>query len=83
MARSGVKIEGVPYLDYENAKKWIESDQVSQIFSDRLVEILKSSFDQRDTSEIFEPAIENIKRILELSLSSAIRTEILPDKLKM
>ena len=35
LARSGVKIEGVPYLDYENAKKWIESDQVSQIFSDR------------------------------------------------
>ena len=82
LARSGVKIAGVPYLDYENAKKWIESDQVSQIFSDRLVEILKSSFDQRDTSEVFEPAIKNIERILELSLSSAIRTEILPDKLK-
>ena len=32
LARSGVKIAGVPYLDYENAKKWIESDQVSQIF---------------------------------------------------
>ena len=80
MARTGVKIEGVPYIDYEDAKKWITGHEDNTRFSLRVDEILKPSAHNHETSEIFKPVINNIKKIFNKSLSAAIRTEILPEK---
>ena len=44
--------------------------------------MLKLPDDALDANEIFAPAIKNIEGILEKSLSAAIQTEMLPDKLQ-
>ena len=80
LARTGVKIEGVPYIDYEDAKKWITGHEDNTRFSLRVDEILKPSAHNHETSEIFKPVINNIKKIFNKSLSAAIRTELLPEK---
>ena len=80
LARTGVKIKGVPYIDYEDAKKWITGHEDNTRFSLRVNEILKPSAHNHETSEIFKPVINNIKKIFNKSLSAAIRTELLPEK---
>jgi len=82
LARTGVKIDGVPYMDYEDAKEWISTSEDSSKFASRIKEVLKLPDDAVDANEIFAPAIKNIEGILEKSLSAAIQTEMLPDKLQ-
>ena len=82
LARTGVKIDGVPYMNYEDAKEWISSSENNSKFSTKLKEVLKLPDDALDANEIFAPAIKNIEGILEKSLSAAIQTEMLPDKLQ-
>ena len=82
LARTGVKIEGVPYLDYDDAKKWISESDESSKFSHRLKEILEVPDNALDPIEIFSDAINNIEQILEKTLTAAIQTEMLPEKLQ-
>lgn len=82
LARTGVKIDGVPYMNYEDAKEWISSCENNSKFSTRVKQVLKLPDDALDANEIFAPAIKNIEGILEKSLSAAIQTEMLPDKLQ-
>ena len=82
LARTGVKIDGVPYMNYEDAKEWISSSENNSKFSTRIKKVLKLPDDALDANEIFAPAIKNIEGILEKSLSAAIQTEMLPDKLQ-
>ena len=82
LARTGVKIEGVPYLSYEEAMTFIDGCEDNSRFSDRVGEVLNEPTENLMTSEIFEPAIKNIEKILEKCLGAAIQTEILPEKLQ-
>jgi hypothetical protein len=82
LARTGVKIEGVPYLSFEEAKTFIDGCEDNSRFSDRVGEVLNEPTENLMTSEIFEPAIKNIEKILEKCLGAAIQTEMLPEKLQ-
>lgn len=82
LARTGVKIEGVPYLNYDDAKEWISESDESSKFTHRLKEILEIPNNALDPIEIFSDAIKNIEQILEKCLSAAIQTELLPEKLQ-
>jgi hypothetical protein len=82
LARTGVKIEGVPYLSFEEAKTFIDGCEDNSRFSDRVGEVLNEPTENLMTSEIFEPAIKNIEKILEKCLTAAIQTEMLPEKLQ-
>jgi hypothetical protein len=82
LARTGVKIDGVPYMNYEDARKWISSCEGSSKFADRVKKVLEVPEGVLDANEVFKPVIKNIEGILEKTLSAAIQTEMLPEKLQ-
>jgi hypothetical protein len=82
LARTGVKIKGVPYLNYDDARNWISDSIGNSKFVERVDEILVSPVHNQEPNDIFKNAINNIERILEVSLSAAIETEMLPEKLE-
>lgn len=81
LARTGVKIEGAPYLNYDQALDWIGSPSNSA-FCDRMRFLLEQQRQCPDLEEVFNRATDYVERLLEKSLSAAIETEMLPAKLE-
>ena len=79
LARTGVKVEGAPYMTYDDAREWI-SQTDSKPFKLELQNLLESSRKSANLSDLFNPIREYCNKILELCLSSAIETEMLPEK---
>ena len=79
LARTGVKIEGVPYSTYEEALEWIGSPS-NKKFDDRISHLLGSQGQCPDLHEVFRSAKEYVEELFEQTLSAAIKTEMLPDK---
>jgi hypothetical protein len=79
LARTGVKIEGVPYFTYEEALEWIGSPSNKE-FTDRISQLLSDQGQCPDLYEIFGAARAYIEKLFNQTLSAAIETEMLPDK---
>jgi len=80
LARTGVKINGVPYQTYDEALQWIGSSSDSTPFKKRVQDLLSNQGDCPDLMAVFSPILKYVEDILECSLSSAIKTELIPDK---
>ena len=81
LARTGVKIEGAPYMDYEQALEWIGSSSNTP-FCEKIRLLLDHQKECPDLGEVFKSAKGYVENLLEKSLSAAIETELLPEKFK-
>ena len=81
LARTGVKIKGVPYLNYEQALEWIGSPSNTP-FCEKIRLLLDQQRKCPDLTEVFKPAKDYVQELLEKALSAAIETEMLPAKLE-
>ena len=79
LARTGVKVEGAPYMTYDDAREWI-SQTDSKPFKLELQNLLESSKKSVNLGDLFNPIREYCNKILELCLNSAVETEMLPEK---
>jgi hypothetical protein len=82
-ARLGVKIQGCPYLDFEDALDWIGDTDNSQI-KKQIGSYLKPSSDLRENTqklkETLQSTIAYSKDVFKTSMESALRIEMLPTK---
>ena len=81
LARTGVKIEGAPYMDYEQALEWIGSSSNAP-FCEKIRVLLDHQKECPDLGAVFKSAKGYVENLLEKSLSAAIETELLPEKFK-
>tara|TARA_B100000674_G_scaffold382662_1_gene325777 strand:- start:27698 stop:29563 length:1866 start_codon:yes stop_codon:yes gene_type:complete len=79
LARTGVKIEGAPYCDYDDALEWI-GDSSNKAFKERISELLNRQGDCPDLSKVFEGAKIYVEEVYEKALAGAIKSELLPEK---
>ena len=79
LARTGVKINGAPYITFEDAIGWV-GDSSSASFDTRTHELLGNQVVSSDLATIYSPAIQYVEKILTMALECAIKTELLPDK---
>ena len=82
LARDGVKIEGVPYLNYEQAYDWIKGFPIHS-FEDDLCKLFDQQEECPDISVLIKPLVKFTQSLLEKSLSLAIEIEMLPDKFSL
>lgn len=79
LARTGVKIQGVPYFTYEEALEWVGNSS-NKKFADRTRNLLDGQGECPDLREIFKSAKGYVQKLLEETLSAAVQTEMLPEK---
>lgn len=79
LARTGVKIEGVPYSTYDDALEWI-GNPTNKNFTDRVEQLLSDQGQCPNLNEIFKPARDYVEKLFKQTLSAAIQTENLPKK---
>lgn len=79
LARTGVKINGAPYITFEDAVGWV-GESSSASFDTRTHELLSNQVVSSDLATIYSPAIQYVEKILTMALECAIKTELLPDK---
>ena len=79
LARTGVKVQGAPYISIEDAEHWI-GDKKSKVFDSKLDTLLAQRAENTPLRHVFSPCRKYVSGILERSLSTAIKTEFLPEK---
>ena len=79
LARTGVRIQGAPYMDYQDALGWMGQTS-SVIFEEKVKSLLKNQTTPPSLREIFRPCRNHIRKIFEKSLRTAWKTEKLPGK---
>ncbi|MFP6854398.1 MAG: 6-hydroxymethylpterin diphosphokinase MptE-like protein, partial [Opitutales bacterium] len=79
LARLGVKVKGVPYMNFDEALPWIQ-DHCSEFFDERMKSLFSEETSPLAMSECLRPTIEYTERLLEATLDAAMRIENLPDK---
>ena len=82
LARDGVKIEGVPYLNYEQAYDWIKGFPIHS-FEDDLCKLFDQQEECPDISVLIKPLVKYTQSLLEKSLSLATEIEMLPNKFSL
>ena len=80
LCRTGVKVAGAPYLSYDEALEWMDGGSTSQSFVDEINHLLKNQGEIPDLTESIKPLRDFAEKLLEISLSLAIQTEMLPEK---
>ncbi len=79
LARTGVRIKGVPYSTYDEALEWVGNSS-NKKFVDRTRNLLEEQGDCPDLNKIFKSAKDYVQKLLEETLSAAIQTEMLPER---
>ena len=80
LARSGVRIRGAEYIDFETASNWIGESSSSIPFVEKINTLLKNRTKTPQLDEIYRGLVDFLEELLKLSLSLAIKTEKLPAK---
>ncbi len=80
LARTGVKIEGVPYMTYEDAIATINPDISSSTFDQKVTALLENQLEVRDLTECFQGLITHVEKLFQASLDLAVKSERLPRK---
>lgn len=81
LARTGARIEGAPYINFEEATNWV-GESNSKSFDSKLSDLLQNQEKNTDLKSLFDPIKKYTSDILELSLSGAVEIEMLPEKYK-
>ena len=80
LARTGVKVNGAPYMDYDEALSWAGQVAKSDIFSTELDKLFDNVSDKVNFQESLKPLMDFTETLLNLTLTLAIETETLPEK---
>ena len=79
LARTGVRVQGAPYISFEDAKSWI-GESVNGDFVRKLDSLMQQQPKSGSLGDVLNPCRKYAARILDRSLSAAIKVELLPDK---
>ena len=79
LARTGARIHGAPYMNYQDAMAWIGQTS-SVVFEEKILALLKNQTSTPFLEDIFRPCREHIRKIFEKSFKAAWNTEKLPGK---
>jgi len=79
LARTGVRVEGAPYLSLEDALHWV-GDSSNKSFDSRLDLLLEQKTADTPLGDVFNSCRKYVSEILQRSLSTAIKSELLPKK---
>ena len=79
LARTGVKIKGVPYMDFEQAFNWI-SEVEKHSFDEKLEKLFDLQKDKPDLEAILKPIQSYASSLMEKALGLAVQIEMLPEK---
>ncbi|OUW38283.1 MAG: hypothetical protein CBD35_04425 [Verrucomicrobia bacterium TMED175] len=79
LARTGVKIKGVPYMDFEQAFNWIGQEE-KHSFDEKLEKLFAMQKDKPDLEAILNPIHSYATSLMEKALGLAIQIEMLPEK---
>ena len=79
LARTGVKIKGVPYMDFEQAFNWI-SEVKKHSFDEKLEKLFDTQKDKPDLEAILKPIQSYASSLMEKALGLAVQIEMLPEK---
>jgi len=82
LARTGARIEGAPYITYEEATEWVGEGASSKEFDTLLGKLLENQEKNTDLKSLFDPIKKYANDILETSLQGAVEIELLPEKFK-
>ena len=82
LARTGVRIEGAPYITYEEATEWVGDGTNSKEFDSFLGNLLENQEKNTDLKSLFDPIKKYANDILKTSLEGAVEIEMLPEKFK-
>jgi hypothetical protein len=80
LSRTGVKIENVPYLNYDDALTWVGESTSSSNFDSKIKELLDNQNDCPQLEAVYADFIEFAQSLLQEALSLAIEIELLPEK---
>ena len=81
LARTGVRVKGAPYMNYEDALIWMgECDSTS--FEHEIKNAISESYPFPDFKNLFTPIRNYASNILSCALGGAIDIEKLPEKFK-
>ena len=79
LAGTGVRVQGAPFLSFEDSLSWI-GDSTNEKFVQKLDDLLSQKVKCPPLAEVLNPCRQYAAKILDLALSSAIKTELLPEK---
>ena len=82
LARTGARIEGAPYITYEEAIEWVGEGTNSKEFDSFLGNLLENQEKNTDLKSLFDPIKKYANDILKTSLVGAVEIEMLPEKFK-
>ena len=82
LARTGARIEGAPYITYEEATEWVGDGTNSKEFDSFLGNLLENQEKNTDLKSLFDPIKKYANDILKTSLEGAVEIEMLPEKFK-
>ena len=82
LARTGARIEGAPYISYEEATEWVGEGTNSKEFDSFLGNLLQNQEKNTDLKSLFDPIKKYANDILKTSLEGAVEIEMLPEKFK-
>ena len=79
LARTGVRVQGAPFISFGDAKSWI-GDSVNADFIRKLDSLLQQQPESGSLDHVLNPCRKYAARILDRSLSAAMQAELLPDR---
>ena len=79
LARTGVQVEGAPYMEKEEALDWV-GNRSSLPFMEKIEQLLELQGEIPDLSGLFEPCLTHIEKIFRKSTLIAQSAELLPEK---
>ena len=82
LARTGVKVEGAPYMNYDEARDWIGDQSSSLLFDEKVKDLLSEQPSCPALPDVYFRTKRYTEKLLNESLSLAIKTELLPPKLE-
>ena len=80
LARTGVKVTGAPYLNYDDAISWIGNNTSSKPFEEKVSELLSNKPNVPPMEDVFFRTRKYAENLLSECLSLAIKTDLLPVK---
>ena len=82
LARTGARIEGAPYITYEEATEWVGEGTSSKVFDTFLGKLLENQGKNTNLKSLFDQIKKYANDIWKTSLEGAVEIEMLPEKFK-
>ena len=80
IAKTGVKVNGADYIDYDDAIKWIGESSNNECFIKKISDLLNDKKQSPDLSVVYSGLKNFLDQLLKETLSLAVKTEMLPPK---